>query len=182
MNSIFISEIKTCSPFGFKSNYTFEELYSIANEHGDIISVHTNPLWGGSMESIKSVRMKTNKSILAKGLHETDKEILEALSNGANFVLVVGRVPSTHMLRTGNIWIEPNSLEQLKMIPPDVVAVWNSRNLSDGSFKKETWEQARAIFNGTLVQASNIRKLSDVKTDAQAYIVGEHLTEFIKSK
>ena len=37
-----IAEVKTISPYGFKSDKSWEELFKIADEIGDIISVHTD--------------------------------------------------------------------------------------------------------------------------------------------
>ncbi len=89
----FIAEVKTKSPFGFASNKSWHELFDIANLHGDIISIHTNPFWGGSFDLLKIARDMTTKPILAKGLHENDENIKTALDLGADYVLVVGRIP-----------------------------------------------------------------------------------------
>lgn len=43
-----ITEVKTESPFGFKSDKTWDELLAVAEKVGDMISVHTDPCWGSS--------------------------------------------------------------------------------------------------------------------------------------
>jgi indole-3-glycerol phosphate synthase len=48
-----IAEVKTQSPFGFKSQKTWKELFKIASEAGDIISIHTDSRWGGSFDLLK---------------------------------------------------------------------------------------------------------------------------------
>lgn len=89
---ILIAEVKTQSPFGFRSALSLQELFDLANRHGDIISVHTDMRWGGSFDLLRKARKLTTKPILAKGIHETDEEIEQAFASGANFVLVVGRI------------------------------------------------------------------------------------------
>ena len=38
-----IAEVKTGSPFGFKSGRTWGELFKTAERAGDVISIHTDP-------------------------------------------------------------------------------------------------------------------------------------------
>jgi len=104
-----IAEVKTKSPFGFRSKKSWDELFRIANEHGDWLSIHTDPRWGGSFELIKKARSLTKKPILAKGIHRSDKDIKQALKLGANYVLVVGRIPKAHL---NKLLIEPENLSQ----------------------------------------------------------------------
>lgn len=169
-----IAEVKTHSPFGHESSKTWDELFEIANDVGDIISVHTDPRWHGSFELIKKARALTKKPILAKGIHANDSEVEQAVDAGADYVLVVGRVPGVHLVKS---LIEPNSLEELGNLPPDVKAVWNSRDLSSGGLKNETFTQARQLFPGWLVQASNIAAITDINPEAEAILVGTHLAE-----
>jgi len=43
-----IAEVKNRSPFkGVTFEKSWDELFEIAADIGDIISVHTNPRWGG---------------------------------------------------------------------------------------------------------------------------------------
>lgn len=177
-NTQLIAEVKTLSPFGFKSEKTWDELFTVANKIGDIISIHTDPRWGGSFDLIKKARSLTQKPILAKGIHATDAEIEQALVAGATYTLVVGRIPSIHQ---ESCLIEPLTLKELKTIPENLKVVWNSRDLSDGGLKKETFEEARKIFKGWLCQASNIKTTSDIKEGADAVLIGTNLIEFEES-
>jgi len=173
-----IAEVKTESPFGYNADKSWDELFAIANEVGDIISIHTDPRWGGSFELIKKTRAMTDKPILAKGIHATDAEIKKMLECGADWVLVVGRIPAVHADRC---MIEPYTLEELRTVPTGLRAVWNSRDLKTGGLKSETFQQAREIFKGWLCQASNIRTVSDIERGANAVLVGSHMPEFASS-
>lgn len=173
-----IAEVKTISPFGFKSPYLWDELFKIANEIGDIISVHTDPRWGGSAEILKKARKMTEKPILAKGIHENDQEIEEFFKIGANFVLAVGRIPD---FPKEKILIEPNTLQELARIPSEYKVVWNSRDLATGGLKKETFDEARAVFSGWLCQASNITTENDINMSADAILIGANLPQFSHS-
>lgn len=173
-----IAEVKTKSPFGFASDKSWDELFMIANEVGDIISIHTDERWGGDFDLIKKAKCLTHKPILAKGIHASDEEIEKAILNGADYVLVVGRMTEVHK---DKCLFEPLNLEELKHIPDNLKVVWNSRDLSNGKNKTETFEQAREIFKGWLCQASNIKTVNDVKAGADAILVGTNLISFTKS-
>ncbi len=173
-----IAEVKTHSPFGWKSDKTWEELFSIANQIGDIISIHTNSRWNGSFDLITKAKGLTNKPILAKGFHETDSEIKKAIDMGADYVLIVGRIPGIYMHQC---LIEPLTIDELKTIPEDLKVVWNSRDLKTGGLKKETFIQAREVFKGWLCQASNIKTIDDIQEGADAILVGTHLPDFAQS-
>ncbi len=173
-----IAEVKTQSPFGFKSEKKWDELFQIAKKAGDIISIHTDARWGGSFDLIKKARKLTTKPILAKGIHSDDEDIIKALQNGADYVLVVGRIPQ---IAQDKCLIEPLTLRELTAIPKDFKVVWNSRDLSTGKLKKETFEEARKVRNGWICQASNITSIHDVKKGANAVIIGSKLEEFVKS-
>lgn len=173
-----IAEVKTESPFGFKSDKTWDELFVIAEKFGDIISIHTDSRWGGSFDLITKAKSLTNKPILAKGIHATDEDVEEAIKAGADYVLVVGRIPNIHL---ENCLIEPNTLEELQKIPNNLKAVWNSRDLSTGGLKKETFAQARNLFKGWLCQASNVKSVDDIEEGADAVLIGTHVIEFAKS-
>lgn len=170
----FIAEVKTHSPFGWQSDKSWDELFTLANEIGDVISIHTDPRWHGSMALIEKARRLTKKPILAKGIHANDADITKALSAGADWVLVVGRVPSVHL---NKILVEPNTISELSALPSEVRAVWNSRDLRDGGVKKETFQDARQAFSGWLCQASNITKLADMDPRADAVLFGTHLVD-----
>jgi indole-3-glycerol phosphate synthase len=173
-----IAEVKTHSPFGFRSKKSWDELFAAADEIGDIISIHTDPRWGGSFDLVKKARALTKKPILAKGIHETDEQIKKAVEAGADHVLVVGRMPGVYLEKC---FIEPLTLDELASIPSHLKAVWNSRDLSTGDKKLETFEQARALFKGWLCQASNIRSIGDIKEGADAVLIGQGLLEFARS-
>ncbi len=175
---LLILEVKTLSPFGFRSQKPWDELFALAERHADMISVHTDPRWGGSLDLIRKARRLTKKPILAKGIHGSDEDIRKAIEAGADHVLVVGRIPQAYADRC---LIEPLSLAELKTIPPDLKAVWNSRDLSDGGSKRETFEEARRAFSGWLCQASNIMTKGDIKKGADAVLVGSHLESFVRS-
>lgn len=175
---ILIAEVKTQSPFGFQSEKSWDELFVVAEKSGDIISIHTDQRWGGSFDLIRKARQLTNKPILAKGIHATDTEIEKAIEAGADYVLVVGRIPKVY---TDRCLIEPNTLDELKSISKDMKVVWNNRDLKTGGIKEETFEEARAIFKGWLCQASNIKSISDVKQGAIAVLVGTHLESFLRT-
>jgi indole-3-glycerol phosphate synthase len=132
MKPLLIAEVKTQSPFGFSSDKSWEELFEIANAHCDMISIHTDPRWGGSFELLTKARAMTGKPILAKGIHVTDEEVERALALGADKVLVVGRVPAVHLEQC---FIEPYTLAELRSLPPGTSAVWNSRDLTTGALK-----------------------------------------------
>lgn len=168
----FIAEVKNRSPFGMTSGDSWEFLLDVALEYGDAISVHTDPRWNGRFEDLRRARALTNKPILAKGIHATDDEVKRAIDYGADAVLVVGRLPAEPLLP--KCWLEPTSIAELKMLPP-CLAVWNARDLSDGTPKEETWDEARCAWNGILCQASLIRHQRDIKSDADCFIVGEYM-------
>jgi len=178
---LIIAEVKTHSPFGWKSDTSWDELFTIAESIGDIISIHTDPRWNGSFELIKKAKALTSKPILAKGIHETDDLITKALETGADYVLVVGRIPSLSQEILKKCMIEPTDLNGLKSIPADMKVVWNSRDLNTGGLKKETFDEARKIFKGWLCQASNVRTIKGVNENADAVLVGTHLEEFAAS-
>ncbi len=173
-----VAEVKTHSPFGWKSDKSWDELFAIANQVGDILSIHTEPEWRGSVDLIKKAKSLTDKPILAKGIHPVDEDIQKALEAGADFVLVVGRVPQIFQEKC---WLEPVNIQELKSFPPGSKVVWNTRDLNTGNPKIETFTEARQLWPGWLCQASNILTISDVDPLADAILVGSHLPEFVQS-
>jgi len=145
---LLIAEVKTKSPFGYESAKTWEEQFKFANTHGDILSIHTDVRWGGSFELLSKARTLTDKPILAKGIHADDTQIERAVACGAEYVLVVGRIPKVHL---DKCLIEVNSLAELEKIPAGVKAVWNNRDLNTGGVKKETCKQARKLLASTYI-------------------------------
>ncbi len=173
-----IAEVKTLSPFGYVADRSWEDLLQIAEKIGDIISIHTDPRWGGSFEILAKARALTKKPILAKGIHATNEEIEKAVAFGADWVLAVGRVPEVH---TKQCIIEPMTLEQLSAIPKSLRVIWNARNLATGNPKPDNFDQAREIFKGWLCQASHIGTVADVNDSANAVLVGTNLFQFAVS-
>src|SRR3989344_845205 len=176
--TLIVAEVKTKSPFGWKSSDTWKNLFRIADEIGDIISIHTDPRWGGSLKLIERARGLTKKPILAKGIHRTDEDVKEATAAGADYVLVVGRIPLVHM---NKCWIEPLVLEELNKIPLRFKVVWNTRDQYSGGKKHQTFSEARKLWKGRICQASHIRNIDDIQKGADAALVGTHLVEFAES-
>lgn len=173
-----IAEVKTQSPYGYRASKTWAELFAIAEPVADVLSIHTDARWGGSLQLISAARNLTSKPILAKGLHERDEDIKAALDAGATYVLVVGRMPRfyrTHCL------IEPTNLRHLSELPSDVRAVWNARDLTTGKPKQATFNQARRLFSGWLCQASNVSSIDDIHPGANAVLIGTHLEKVADS-
>ena len=177
---IFIAEVKTKSPFGFESQYSFDDLFDIAKHHGDWVSVHTDPRWGGSFENIQKARAETSKPILAKGFHITDHHIATCLGYGADYVLVVGRIPAKEYLL--NTIVEPITFEQFVLFSRQNIPymLWNQRNVLTGNRKEETFSEAREYYDKWLGQGSFIKRKSDINPTADSFIVGENLVEFVK--
>jgi indole-3-glycerol phosphate synthase len=185
MSQIFIAEVKTKSPFGFVAPQPWEELFDLANEHGDWLSIHTNPLWGGSFDILAKARKITDKPILAKGIHASNNDIDRAFGCGADYVLVVGRLPSDEQglyHSMDKILVEPLSFAQYlswdKFQGEIPKVVFNRRDLSTGQKKNEE----HSIWRNNskwLCQASRLRSYDDVKKDVDAYIVGSNLPFFI---
>jgi len=173
-----IAEVKTESPFGYRSKHSWEELFDVADSIGDMLSIHSDPRWGGSFELIKRARMLTKKPILAKGIHASNDDIKRALEAGADLVLVVGRIPAVHLEKCV---LEPMSLQELGTYLPNARVLWNARNLSDGKAKKETFSEARQAFPGWLCQASFIKMPSDIDPQADAALIGTDLMAFAKA-
>jgi hypothetical protein len=128
-NTLVIAEVKRKSPSGEElTKNSFERQVELADRGGDMVSIHTNPIWEGSFTDITRARRLTDKPILAKGFHGTDDEVELALDRGADYVLVVGREPKSHSKRC---FIEPLTLLELEQCAEmDCWAVWNSRNLA----------------------------------------------------
>ncbi len=172
-----IAEVKTQSPFGYKAEIDWEDLFDIATEMGDVVSIHVDKGWGGSLERLKYARAMTKKPILAKGYHTTDDAIQKSIDCGADYVLVVGRVPMVHL---DKVLVEPYTLRELTKLPKGIMGVWNSRDLKTGNRKKQSFDEARKAFNGWLCQASLVRKMRDVHSQSDAVIIGTHLVTFTK--
>ena len=171
----FIAEVKTKSPFGFKSDKSWDYLFDLANSIGDMISIHTEAPWDGSLDLIKKARKLTNKPILAKGIHTSNQDIVKAIDAGADFVLVVGRNPQ---FMEDKVIIEPNTLSDLELLKDYPRIVWNSRDLNDGFHKTEDIYNVRKIYKGWLCQASFIQFNYEINSEVDAFLVGRYLENF----
>lgn len=184
--SLFVAEVKTESPFGYRSEHTWNYLFEQASRFGDMLSIHTDPRWGGSFDLLAQARRRTEKPILAKGIHDTDEAVIRALNAGADRVLVVGRLPSEKLMP--KVWFEPKEISELASCPLGTKVVWNARDLQTGQPKTSTVYMARAKWSGWLCQASHIKKPDDVAETmqfgkgVQAFIVGENLLKFIEAR
>jgi indole-3-glycerol phosphate synthase len=180
---ILIAEIKTHSPFGFKSHKTWSQLFELAENYGDMISIHTDERWGGSFDLLQKARQLTDKPILAKGIHANDEDIAKSIKLGANMVLVVGRIPKPSLIKY--CLLEPTDINQLsefkKVIDKEQKIAWNSRNLSNGQPSDVSFQEARQVWAGWMCQASNIKSTDDVFKSADAVLVGENLESYTKS-
>lgn len=181
----FIAEVKTQSPYGYKSEKSFIELLNLAENFGDWISIHIDPLWGGSLEAITLAQMVTNKPILAKGLHSSDKAARQAIEYGATFSLIYDRIPDTNNISMRRVLLEFEDIDSIhRLISGDSYSkeymyVHNSRDLRTGQMKNP------ALLNEFMnldirykIQASNIKSPADVHPNATHFIVGEGLVEF----
>lgn len=195
---LFVAEIKTISPFGFSSPYQEKDLINLAIASGDIVAAHTSPLWGGGFRHLREVAnlvhlRSDGKKVLAKGVHGFDEEIQAALDCGADYVLVVGRIPAKRYL--SKCWIEfaPFGGAETKDIyraNPDAVVI-NARNIMRGNWmfhaEQPSWPTAfledRPKNSKTkIVQASGIKYDSQVQSWADAFIVGEGLPQFLLNR
>lgn len=195
---LFIAEIKTQSPFGFKSPHSFVELMECAIQHGDWVSVHTNALWGGDYDAISFVRRNTNKPILAKGIHASDDDVMRAIDHGAEYVLVVDRKFEGNGMYHKHIIYERNNpvfaiteagiseldckINRVNEYGDKLKYLVNSRDLSTG-LKKEKYTRELYLYlkAGVWVcQGSGIQTPEDVHPDADAFIVGEHLHSYCR--
>lgn len=180
MKPIFIAEVKTQSPFGFKSSHSFIKLMDTAIEHGDWVSVHDNALWGGDFETISFVRKNTRKPILAKGLHYTEDDINQALDHGADYVLVVDRLPMTSKTFDKCI-IEHRDFEIVTReakVFPEAKFMCNSRDLRTGRSKEKDELPDYLKLGVWVCQASGVVFPRHVREGVSAFIVGEHLMTF----
>lgn len=176
-----IAEVKTKSPWkDHPSDRSWRELFQIAVAIGDMVAVHTSPEFGGSWHLLRYARKLTCKPLVAKGLHPTDDDVKRAFDWGANWVLVVGRVPR---VKPYACLIEPRNLTELHTIPNGLCVVWNARNLETGERKCQSFKQARQLWPRPrwLCQASYIKTHQDISSDADAILVGTHLVEFARS-
>ena len=184
----FIAEVKTISPYGFKSNYTEQQLFSMAlRSDSNVISIHTDPLWGygESIHRHTTLAHNNGKKVLAKGLHESDEEIDWLLTSAkVDYVLVVGRIPAKKYL--SRCILEPitgNQTEEMAKISNKIAGVvMNARDLYTGEILSVGYKYETTGYKCPIIQASGIETVKDIQKWADGYIVGEHLPGFIISK
>jgi len=169
-----IGDTKIRSPFiTGPTKHLWRDRLELAIEYADMIAVQTHGNWAGSHNLVKLAKEATDKPILAKGIHWKDKEIDDLLYLGADYVLVVGRIPPSRFL--DRCMLEPTCLKEIEDYPRGVKVVWNARNIVNGWPKKETFQEAREKWDGWLCQASMIKRREDIHPSADAIMIGECL-------
>lgn len=194
---LFIAEVKTRSPDGFTATETWEELFELAQAHGDIVSVHTSPDYGGSWALLEYACKKSRRPVLAKGFHSTHSEVNEAFRRGANFVLQVAEsVRQDNPREWSNYYcthkwdnrvvVEASNLFVLnKLLQQKVQSLaWNTRIPTTGADNPVAFADVLQVLppNFPILQASNIKTPLDIHPQAGGYIVGTHLKKFIDYK
>ncbi len=180
---IIIAEVKPQTPDGKIIGY-WDDLFGIAKTVGDWISIHTNILWGGSFSLVSRARSLTEKPILAKGLHRTDDDVERAIDSGADYVLVVDRIPKVH---EDKCLVEMSELQDLLGLPKHFKRVWNARDLRallahrPPEVRVPIQDVRELCPDAWLCQASHIRSPWDIWPEVDAVIVGTHLREFAHS-
>ena len=155
-----IFEIKTCSPFGFTSPYSFNQLFEkVKNSDADMISIHTDKLWEGDYSFIWDARRTLQLPILAKGFHPTDAHVEAALNAGATYVLTVGWYSEKYNDKT---WYEVENLEEFEKTNAKYV-IWNRRNPRTGAVRPESLEDVAGVAKGRWWgQASLAKSWNDI--------------------
>jgi indole-3-glycerol phosphate synthase len=174
---LLIAEAKHDSPFDGSLGRSFEASFEIAEAYGDIISILVDPRWNGSLHDLDYAREQTDKPLLAKAMHSSNKEIELAFKHGADYALAYDFLPT---VKPERCLIEPRNLERFALLNSKLM-VWNSRDLTDGRKKQETADQAaQALVGQWWCQASFVRDIKQVHPDADAVIVGTHIEEFVR--
>lgn len=178
---LIVAEIKQRSPFGWVNPMHWRDQLAVCESVGDIISVHTNPLWGGSWDQLDVIRQRTSKPILAKGFHDTVHDVQRALDCGAEHVLTVGWHPDllSHPGLYYRCWHEVGSLVELSETLA-TRAVWNARCPRTGMPRRGdrgsvAWANGQRPYSQWLCQASHIRGPEDVMAGMDAILIGEGL-------
>jgi hypothetical protein len=139
-----------------------------------------------------------HKPTIAKGIFREDRLIQAAFDYGADYVLVVGRIPYVDLARRriaiprgaslislDRILFEPTCVAQIEALNeidlPRMKVVWNARDLLLGGHKTEGFDEARAAWGGWLCQASFLAGPRDIEPGANAILVGSRLKEFAEA-
>lgn len=171
---LLVGEVKTCSPYGFRGKLSHRDALDYVASFADIVSIHTNPLWGGSFEWLQEARGLTTKPILAKGFHDTMADVVLAFRAGAEWTLTVGWHPGMDYSLGGACWHEVANLAELDESNAEW-CVWNARNPRTGKPTYASIRQARKRREGKLCQASRIRCRADIHPGIDAVLIGEGL-------
>lgn len=177
-----VAEVKPRSPFGWVNPLSVEAQMKLCREVGDIISVHTNPLWGGSWDLLAEVCKWADRPVLAKGFHDTVHDVRRALDCGATYVLTVGWHPGGELGK--RCWFEVENRYQLTNAPEAEWIVLNARCPRTGGRRGvDAWNDTavdRVLtspdrLGHRICQASMIRGPQDVHPLANAILIGEGL-------
>lgn len=177
-----VAEVKDRSPYGWVNPYEIEEQLTLCETVGDIISVHTNVLWGGSFDLLRDVCQSTDKPVLAKGFHDTIHDVQRALDCGAAHVLTVGWHPGGELGK--RCWFEVECRNQLINAPEAEWIVLNARCPRTGGRRGVTaWNDTNVKrvlgsvdrLGHRICQASMIREPEDVVPGVDAILIGEGL-------
>jgi indole-3-glycerol phosphate synthase len=175
---LIVAELKMLSPFGYKNPRTLEDTLAQCEKVGDIISVHTNPLWGGSFEHLEDICKRANKPVLAKGFHDTTVDVRRAIECGATYVLTVGWWPDDT-----RCWHECTTFDELKETDAPA-AVFNSRDphtgktLFDGNLVHVASSARTSRGSRWLCQASGIKHANDVG-NVEAVLIGQNIFDVV---
>lgn len=177
-----IAEVKTTSPWSDRKPKSWLKQFEIAAEHGDMISIHTDPRWDGSFALLEVARSMTDKPILAKGFHDDDGHD-RALECGATYVLCVADYMGgefvfyeyAHYLELTD-WADGIGTAAIVINARDPFT-GNDRDWINAS----EIERVRRYRQEPIVQASYIKKPEDVWPGVDYILVGTHLEEFVKT-
>jgi hypothetical protein len=172
-----VAELKTRSPYGWFNPHSLELSLQRCHRVGDILSVHTDPLWGGSFHHLQVMVRQTKLPVLAKGFHPTVAHVARAFEAGATYCLTVGWWPGGELGK--RCWHECETLEELSLSPAHY-RVWNRRNPRTGETRPQRPDEvahAQAAGGQWLCLASKIRGPEDVNVPCQAVLIGEGLYE-----
>lgn len=177
MQQTFIAELKTSRP----EEMAF--LLYLANRHGDVISIHTESPYG-SRKLLKAVRegLPENRLILAKGTHTFYDDFMYSLTV-ADYVLTT-KLEHALAYPKQSLYepLDYSEFIKAKEKYPWLRMVWNTKmSPNDPRRRIESFECVRRQFDGWLCQASLIQRKAGVNPQADAFIVGAKLDEFLAS-
>ncbi len=182
-----VAEVKLRSPYGWVNPMDEWDAFELCCAVGDVISIHTDELWGGSFDTLARLGREAHlrgKQVLAKGFHPTAPHVKRALDAGADQCLTVDWWPGDYgadgawpeMVELGKrCWFETCSYDKAR----DAKAAWvviNTRNPRTGqTYGPAAWDVRNHYRKGWLCQASGIRGPQDVVPGVDAILIGEGL-------